>query len=212
MIKNLTDFIFDKSQEETERQLFGANIYSSAHKFPSIYITNRKQDLEYNEYNLESFTKYTKLINNISNNCGSDLALLFGEIYNIYKIDNESITLDQQIIIDFCTESLAHLSLAMKQSDQLINNIETSFDNFKKSNYEIEGKDYCFIVMMLNNLFYYYSTIVNLIIQKRYLNIEFIRSISERLSFIVSEEFETIRRIFKVIECYKEVEPKKTFH
>ena len=66
--------------------------------------------------------------------------------------------------------------------------------------------------MMLNNLFYYYTTIINFITNKRYLNSEFIQSISERLCFIVSEEYESIRRMFKVIECYKEIESKTTFH
>jgi hypothetical protein len=200
-----------------ERKLFGGNIYSSAHKFPSIYITNNKEDLEHNVYNLEYFTKYIKLINDMSTICGEDIAKLFAEIFKIYNISEDGInhSTQDEMIISFCTEALAHLSLAMNQSGKLINLIEASFDPLsirQQSNYEIEGKDYCFIVIVLNNLFHYYSTIINIVMQKRYLNTEFVRSISERLALILSYEFETMRRMFKVLECYKEAEPTKTFH
>lgn len=214
MTKDITSLILNNSQEEMERKLFGGNIYSSAHKFPSLYITNIEQDLEHNAYNLEYFTKYIKLINDMSSICGEDIAKLVAEIFKIYNLSEKGIhqSTQDEMIISFCTEALANLSLAMNQSGKLINLIGSHFDHSTKSNYEIEGKDYCFIVIVLNNLFHYYSTIINLVIQKRYLNNEILKSISERLSLIVSYEFETMRRIFKVLECYKEAEPTKTFH
>lgn len=213
MTTDLTSIILDKSQEEMEKQLFGGNIYGMAHKFPSLYITNNKES-EYNYYNIESFKNYVQLISNISNSCGSDLSLLFAESFRLYKIQDDSIShqsFKNKMITDFCTEALAHLSLAMKQSEKLLD-IINRYDINKEINLEIKGKDYYFIIMVLNNLFYYYTTIVNFITNKRYLNIEFIKSISERLTFIVSEEFEIMRRIFKVIECYNEIDESPIFH
>ena len=214
MTKEFEDTLGFQLKMESEKQLFGGNIYAMAHKFPSLYITNDTEQDSLDCYRLESFLNYTKLINHISASCGSDLALLFAESYKLYEIDEDTIIhhdIKNKFIIDFCTEALAHLSLALNQSEKLLQKIN-SYDLNEEVNLEISGNDYCFIVMILNNLFYYYTTIVNFILNKQYLNIEFIKSISERLSFIVSDEFESLRRMFKVIECYKEIETKPTFH
>ena len=214
MTKTFEDTLGIQLKMEMEKQLFGGNIYAMAHKFPSLYITNDEGQNTRDCDRLESFINYTKLINHIADSCGSDLALLFAESYKIYEIYENHI--DQhdskhKLIIEFCTEALAHLSLALNQSEKLLEKINSQ-DLNGEVNLEISGNDYCFIVMMLNNLFYYYTTIVNFILNKRYLNSEFIKSISERLCFIVSDEFESLRRMFKVIECYKEIETKPTFH
>lgn len=214
MTKSFEDTLGIQLRMESEKQLFGGNIYAMAHKFPSLYITNNTNQDSLDCYRLESFINYTKLINNISSSCGSDLALLFAELYKIYEIYEDHIDHHDprhKLIIDFCTEALAHLSLSLKQSEKLLETIN-SYDLNTELNIEISGNDYCFIITILNNLFYYYTTIVNFILNKRYLNNEFIKSISERLSFIVSDEFESLRRIFKVVECYKEIETKPTFH
>lgn len=214
MTKTFEDTLGTQLKMESEKQLFGGNIYAMAHKFPSLYITNDTEQDSIDFYSIESFINYTNITNRIANSCGSDLALLFAESYKLYEIYEGHI--DQhdsrhKLIIDFCTEALAHLSLALNQSEKLLEKIN-SYDQNSGINLEISGNDYCFIVMMLNNLFYYYTTIINFILNKRYVNIDFIKSISERLSFIVSAEFESIRRMFKVIECYKEIETKPTFH
>lgn len=214
MTKTFEDTLGIQLKMESEKQLFGGNIYAMAHKFPSLYITNDEGQNPRDCDRLESFINYTKLINNIADSCGSDLALLFAESYKIYEIYEGHIDqhdIKHKVIIEFCTEALAHLSLALNQSEKLLEKINSQ-DLNAEVNLEISGNDYCFIVMMLNNLFYYYTTIVNFILNKRYLNGEFVKSISERLCFIVSDEFESLRRMFKVIECYKEIETKPTFH
>lgn len=215
--------IFDEklSQEskiELEKQLFGGHIYTMSHTFPSIYITNNKDDVD-NCYDLQSFINYTQLVHNIADSCGRDLAVLFAESYKLYEIGDSALadhfyeheTFKNKMIIDFCTEALAHLSLALNQSTKLLETLNSHKD-VDDLNLEIPGKDYCFIVMLLNNLFYYYNTIVNFITNKRYLNNEFIESISERFTLLISNSFETLRRIFKVLECYEAVESKNTFH
>jgi hypothetical protein len=214
MTKDLDANILNISQHEIEKQLFGGNIYALSHKFPTLCIINNIDNKTDYNYHIEYFTIYVNLIKGISDKCGSDLALLFSEVYNLYNIEDEIPNYNNvknKMIVDFCTESLAHISLALNQSEKIIEKINNNEKN-KDINIEISGKDYCFIVMMLNNLFYYYTTIINFIINKRYLNNEFISSISERLCFIVSEEFESMRRMFKVIECYKEIESTTTFH
>ena len=217
MTKNLDPIILNISQEEMEKQLFGGNIYALSHKLPSLQIVyNTENKTDYN-CDVKSFTNYINLIKDISDKCGGDLALLFAEVYNLYHIEDEITNCNNvknKMIVDFCTEALANISLALNQSEKLIEKIN-DYEKIKDINIEfitIIGKDYCFIVMMINNLFYYYTTIINFIINKRYLNNEFIQSISERLFFIVSEEYESIRRMFKVIECYKEIESTTTFH
>ena len=220
MSQEFENILSRELQIEQEKQLFGGSIYAMAHKLPTIYITKHTNEFTEdtdNLPNLESFINYTKLVKNISESCGSDLSLLFAELYKLYEIDindpnfNDQTLSLNKMIIDFCTESIAHLSLALKQSEKLLERI-SSYEDIGDSKIEISGNDYCFIAMILNNLFYYYSTIINFIVKKRYLNTEFISSISERLAFIISNEFESIRRMFKVVECYKAIEEKPTFH
>ena len=214
MTKNLEAIILEKSKEEMEKQFFGGSIYALSHKLPLLRIVyDIENKTDYN-CDIKCFTNYINLIKNISDKCGADLALLFAEVYNLYNIEDEIPNYNNvknKMIVDFCTEALANISLALNQSEKLIEKIN-NYEKNKDTIIEINGKDYCFIVMMLNNLFYYYTTIINFIINKRYLNNEFIQSISERLCFIVSDEYESIKRMFKVIECYKEIESTTTFH
>lgn len=220
MTENFDDAIKIGLKREQEKQLFGGNLYEMAHKLPTIYITkNIKESVDgiQNTYNLESLINYTRVVRDISDSCGRDLALLFAELYKLYEIGIDNILPNPQnmfintMITDFCTEAIALLSLALSQSEKLLEILNSDKD---RNNLEIEitGNNYCFIVIILKNLFYYYSTIVNFITSKRYLNSDFISSISERLAFIVSNEFESIRRMFKVVECYKAIESTTTFH
>jgi len=214
MMKIFDEKIAKEAQLELEKQLFGGHVYTMAHKFPSIYITNNKDDVD-NCYDLQSFINYTMLINSIADSCGRDLTLLFAESYKLYEIENDlpdqQQNLKNKMITDFSTEALAHLSLALNQSTKLLDTLNF-YKNVDDLNLEILGKDYCFIVMALNNLLYYYNTIFNFITNKRYLNNEFIESASERFALVISTQFETLRRIFKVIECYEAVESKHTYH
>lgn len=212
MTKKFEKMISEESEIDEAKNFFGGDIYAMSHRLPSIYLSyNEKMD-----YNLKSFTHYTKLVRDVADQFGRDLSLLYAELYKLYGIDEDNKTQSapdnqQTRIICDRMSTLAQLTLSLEQSKKLLE-ILNYFDENQTEGCVIHGNDYCFIAIMLNNLFCYYSTVVNFIANKRYLNKEFIESISERLSFIVSNEVESMRRMFKVVECYKEIETKPTFH
>ena len=140
MTKNLEAIILEKSQEEMEKQLFGGNIYGLSHKLPILYITNSIENKTDYNCDINSFTNYINLIKGISDGCGRDLSLLFAEVYNLYHIEDEIPNYNNvknKIIVDFCTESLAHISLSLNQSEKLIEKIN---NHDKNKDINIENK------------------------------------------------------------------------
>lgn len=202
-------------QIELEKQEVGGSIYEMSHNFPSLYITKNKEEETNNLYHIDTFTNYTKIVMEISENCGKDITLLFAEAYKLYEMDNENIDEeDEEInkkIINFCTQFIAHLAHANIQSQKILEYIDL-FEKGNELSLEIKGPDYCFIVIAFHNLLFYYTSIIDFIAIKRHLNSEFIRGMSRRFCLIDSTEFESIKRMFKVSECYEKVEETPTIH
>lgn len=216
MKKDIDEAILRAAKAEEAKQLFGGEFYTKSYKFPALSISKENKDEENSCYNTDFFINTVSYINNIANSCGNDMALLMGELFILYGIDIDNENLAdvnpvQTMIILLAKTTFANLSFCSEQSDELLK-ILVSYDFSNNAILEVTGKDYCFIALMLNELFYSYSTIVNFIIKKRYFNDEFIKSISKRLDLIISSEFDALRRIFKTIECYRETETKPTLH
>ena len=57
MTKSFEDTLGIQLRMESEKQLFGGNIYAMAHKFPSLYITNNT-----NQDSLLNYIKYMKFM------------------------------------------------------------------------------------------------------------------------------------------------------
>ncbi len=193
---------FAQNEEDIEKAHFGEGIYISAHKLPPIILTSK---------NIETFKNYTGLVRDISESCGKEITLLFAELYKIYGMEDEENNSVNNAIIYFCTKAIGQLSLSLKQSEKLLI-LMNDFENKKEEKVNIEGADYCFILILLNRLFCVYSTIYTLILEKRYFGKENLKAILERLSFILSEEFESIRRLFKTVECDAAIDSSPTFH
>ena len=66
--------------------------------------------------------------------------------------------------------------------------------------------------MMLNSIFSNYSFVFNAIMIKRYANDEFLETMRERFSFLLSTEFQFLRKIFKSVECHARIESSDTLH
>lgn len=205
MTKTFEEIMCEEAKIAEAKELVGGEVYKMSYKLPSLCIENKEK--------LETFINYTKLAGDISDKFGSDFSLLYAELYNLYNIDeNDQNQPDQNLLIISCGKAvIASSTLSLEQCNKLLEILNSHKDNFDNT-LKIEGKDYCFIVNMLNIFLSHYSTVISLIIKKQYLNKEFIESIHERLSFIVSNEFESLRRLFKVVECYKAIETKPTFH
>lgn len=195
-MNNPINFITDESQDELEKKMFGGDIYKKSHLLPIISIKKEQVD---------QFLDHVELIKDITEAFGRDLSLLFAEIYSIANPDKKEIP--NTTLTEFCTHSLAILALALKQSQNLI-----CKKSILQNDLEISGKEYCFITLFLNDIFYYYTTMINYIMNKRYLNENFLTGTRERICFIVSEEFEKLRKIFHVVECNMAIKTTETIH
>ena len=102
------------------------------------------------------------------------MALLMGELFILYGIDIDNENLAdvnpvQTMIILLAKTTFANLSFCSEQSDELLKTL-VSYDFSNNSTLEITGQNYCFIALMLNELFYSYATIVNFIIKNYHQN------------------------------------------
>ncbi len=198
---DIKDAFFATSQEEIEEAHFGGGIYHDAYKLPQIIINSK---------NIETFKNYTTLVRDISQACGEEITILFANLYMTYDMKEEQNNVIHDPIKYFCTIAIGQLALSLKQSEKLILLIN-EFDN-KKEDININGKEYCFILIMLNKLFYIYTKIYSLLSKKRYFGSENVECMLQRLSFILSDEFESIRKLFKTVEGFNEIDSAPTFH
>lgn len=201
-----------EAQFELAKSMLGEDIYEMSHRFPTIHIINDKEN--YSFYNIESFITYTKTLQHIADSCGKDMTLLSAELFKLYELvqeDPDDVPQNNKEIAYFCSKALANLSLALTQCNNLIEKLD-NYDKEGEVNVEIHGREFCFIVMMLDNLFNYYSMFAKCLMHKRYIDKAFIDSLQERISFTISEEMEVLRSIFNVVECYKALEANRTIH
>lgn len=206
------DIISRERRLELEKEILGGNIYFQAHKFPSIYVTKKENNEEYC-CDIEYFLNITQLLKRMMDAFGRDLSFLFAELCNLYEIDKEKDSNDPTIknfIITFYPQAIGYISLALNQSEKLLEKFSNEMHDEKII--EAQGKEYCFIPIALTGLLQYYSQALHLLSLKKYFNNEFIGVASERFSFLVSEEFDALRKMFKCVECFESMEDKPTIH
>lgn len=210
------ELIKDETQLELEKQFFGGEFYTLSFGFPSLYIVNVEED---NCYNIKSFINYIKLVDDITEVLGRSMSLIFAEACNLYEIDSENLTTDnnsvESFILSFYLQSIAYFSMANNQAKKItekINNYDIDKELNKDLNIEISGKDYCFIVTVLSNSFSYFLNSINLISNKPNFKRKVVHDICESISLTVSDEFRFISNVFKTTECQAAMESKPTFH
>lgn len=200
MSNYFSDVISKTLKNERDKETFGGEVYKSSYKFPSIII---------NHGNYEEYSNYLMAITKICDGMGPDITILFAEICNLYNMLDEEANQKNSHIIEGCLHALAYISLCLEQSNDTLKYIEKTIG---KGDVILDGSKYCFIVLGLNSLLDTYAMLLKLLKNKNYFNIQFIDSIRERLMFIISPEFEQLRRAFKVVESYNTLEEKPIFH
>ena len=188
--------------EELEKQLIGQDLYKYAYKLPLIIINNDSKD----SYYRPRFRHYVEMIREISELAGQELYMLNEEIYKIYEIRDSSDKTTNKLLIDFTVHAVGQIKLSYEQSTKMLVNLDD------KNKTLIKGEEYCFIAMMLNSIFSNYSFVFNAIMIKRYANDEFLETMRERFSFLLSTEFQFLRKIFKSVECHARIESSDTLH
>jgi hypothetical protein len=189
---------------EIQKIKIGGVIYEHCRSLPPIII---------NQDNKEEYQNYFESINNIANVSGSDLMLLFAEICTL--VDGK---IKESIQEEFLNP-IAIVAYAVKQSSDIISQLKEN-----KGEFVLEGYSYCFIVIFLSELFSYYAGFLNHLKMIKYTTSGMIvkagsvandmpvSRMQSTLAFILSQEFESLREKFKVIECYKLAYNRRTLH
>jgi hypothetical protein len=187
---------------ELQKIRCGGLIYEYCHSLPDIII---------NQDNSEEYLNYMKAIYGIA--ISSNLMLLFAEICTLVGEDT------RESIKEYFLDSLAVVGYAVHQSSELIAKLEGNKDNLI-----LDGQSYCFIVKFLAEIFSYYCGFLNHLKMIKYTTSGMIVKsgsmehdipvghMQSTLAFLLSEEFETLREKFKVIECYKLAFNTRTLH
>jgi len=185
---NVIDFKRSQ-QEEDERALFGGEIYKRKHELPTIQIDNEHMS-KYQQYliNLEdmgsTFTAY--------------IYRLYAEVCHLYEIKDIDDLEDplKGFIQRETTHSIGKIGNAMIQIKRLRIALED------KESYMMEGHEYCFIPIMLQDLQIVCNLLSSCIFARRYLDKELMDCINVISTYLISNGFEEMRQAFKVLECF----------
>jgi hypothetical protein len=214
MSNNFDTLLGTKKRVEGEKIMFGGDMYVKRHCLPEIHI---------NSDNLKIYLGIIEKIDKIATQFGMDFALLSKEISIIFNLEKEegNVTQADIVIQSVFHQALGTIACALEEINPLRKRIDKIFGKKpmeKENSIYLHGEDYCFIAKMLNELWPSYINLLNLIYIKRYFKEEDLLPIRERLSFILSNEYEDIRKYFKCVQCLdiiqqSEENPKKfTIH
>jgi len=189
---DLDSLIKKKSQLEEEKILFGGEIYQHRHILPKIKI-----DMS----NHEEYSILISKVKQVGQTIGSHIAHLFAELVILYQVTENNLKNPVSLSIQqISTHMLGKIAFAMLQVDKLENILEENDD------YDMVGDDYCFISIMLQDLFNSYSFMLSFVQRKRYFSPEDINSIRNILNFFISSQYEELREMFYVAQGYTMIE------
>lgn len=177
-------------QEESERILFGEDLYKNKHLLPSIELLD-----------VEMIKKYERHLLNLEN-IGSAFTVyiqhLFMEVCNLYDIKDMADL--QEPLNEFVQKTVTHQVGKIGNALIQIKKLRTDIEGMQS--YLVEGSQYCFIPAMLSTLKTTCDLLICCIYSRKYLNKEFIESVHEIMNFLISSAYEELREAFKTLECF----------
>lgn len=203
---------------EEEKKHFGGEIYELSHKIPSIILTNDPED----QYNILSMTSRLVSLNIFFDGCGKDISILFAEIAKLYNLEaeKEDNPIGIQLMIKGIISIIGQLGFAVKETEDLLEKLKNT-ELKENEKIEILGKDYCFILIVLNAIYYHYTSIYQYIMNKKYLTDHFVNDkivnpiisyASNALSIIITKELEDTKRYFRLLQCMNALADNPTVH
>lgn len=189
---------------ELQKIKSGGLLYEYCNTLPVILI---------NEDNIDEYKNYLESINSIASMIGSDLMLLFADVCTL--IDDEAV----ESIKEYFLNSLSIVGYALNQTSDILSLLKESKDDII-----LNGSTYCFVIIFLAELFSYYCGFITHLKMLKYTTSGMIVKAGSTdndipvaraqatLAFLLSQEFESLREKFKVIECYKLAYNRRTLH
>jgi hypothetical protein len=182
--------------EELSKQMCEHAMYKYADQLPPIIVNNDEKD----NYYRPRFQMYCEIILDLTELSGRQLSDLYKEFVELYGLEKNANEVQAIYLVKFFDDALTIILQARKQSTILLDSL------MNPNKVVINGEEYCFIAIFLNNLFQYYSFVLQIIMLKEYLTVEALDKYSERFAFMLSPKFQSIRLAFRVMECSEKIE------
>jgi len=196
MDKKFENLVIEKEKLETEKLRLGGAIYKNRNLLPSLIIT---------EDNFKKITEDLEMIKKICHQFSEDIVRLHADLFCNYGF-NENHEKNQcspiySIINEIAVPLVAKLSIAKEQSEDGKRKVNAELIKTKEST--IYGDEYCFISIILNELFPTYTGLVSLMLGRTYFDENYLKVIKERMNFLIHPFYEELRKNFKVVEILR---------
>jgi len=185
--------LHNKEKIEEEKILLGGNIYKNANYLPLIKV--RSEDTA-------SLREDLNIIDKIGKQFVEDIIRLHADLYIILACDqedNKDIPINR-VMNEIAIQTCAKINLALEQVRE-ITQIIADYNRNKPLNIQLSGKQYCFISILLNELFMTYTSLIVILLSKRYIDEIYINAIRERLNLLMSAQYEQLRQKFQTVQC-----------
>jgi len=196
MNKKFDEIVNAKEKLENERIQFGGIIYKNRNLLPSLIIT---------EDNFHKIIDDLNMIQKICNQSSQDIVRLHADLFCHYGFyDNHEKNQNSPIyaiINEMSIPIVAKLGIAKENADDLEKKINTDIIQKKKST--IYGEEYCFISIILNEIFPIYTGLVSFLLGRVYFDENYLEVIRQRLDFLMHPSYEALRKSFKVVEILR---------
>jgi len=156
-------------------------------------------ELEVLSENADQFLNDLLLLEKIANQFGEDFSHLYAEICTLHEIltDKDLEHIEKKTIQLHSISGLVMLGRALETIQSIRNRYK------REVNYTFSTEDRDSIHFLLNNIGRHYFLQVTLVSEFSYLSEKFIDGVKERLAFLLSSNFEDIKKRFKTVEYNK---------
>lgn len=196
MNKKFEDLVVEKEKIETEKLRLGGVIYKNRNLLPSLIIT---------EDNFEKAIYDLKMVQKICNQFSEDIVRLHADLFCYYGFNDNpekhQTSPIYAILNEMAVPIVAKLGISKENAEEVEKKVNAEVIQKKKST--IYGDEYCFIAIILNEIFPIYSGLVSLLLGRVYFNENYLTVITERMNFLMHPSYEALRKSFKVVEILR---------
>lgn len=196
MSKELDNLIDKKEKFDTEMMKLGGVIYKNRNLLPSLIIT---------EDNLEKITYDLKMIQKICDQFSLDIIRLHADLFVYYGFNDNpekhQASPIYAILNEMAVPIVAKLGISKESADDLEKKVNAQV--IQKNESIIYGEEYCFISIILNEIFPIYTGLVSLFLGRVYFDENYLTVIRERMNFLMHPSYEELRKSFKVVEILR---------
>jgi hypothetical protein len=188
MNEKFENLIENKLKIEQEKILLGGNVYKNRNFLPSLVVTPDKFD---------GLIEDLTMIQSICYQFSEDIVRLHADLFHDYEFDkdtNEDHPI-YRILNEIAVPIVAKLSIANESAKDIKHKLSIDKQG------TIYGDEYCFIAIILNEIFAVYTSLLSLTLSRKYLDESYVSAIKDRLGFLINPFYEELRQKFNVVQC-----------